>query len=302
MANDQIFITGTSGLAGRYAIDELNQRNFALRILVRNLPQQNLSDQNIYVEGDLAQLKSLEEFCSDNAGIIHYACASLRGRADPEIDIEAMKVLLKNWGRGPFVFISSIDVYGSPQVTDMIEETHALSARMNAYARGKIACEKLLIKAAKTRGRNDFTILRAPWIFAPNLSSKNHIQSRFLDGFKNEIILPGKTKTEWEKNIDSWIDARDLAWIVGEAVKKPLSGAGNTIGGQYNWHEFFSVLKSCAKLTIPITHKPSDEVEHYAAELFGQSCSFSGEKINRYYNFKPRYSLEETLRGAFHAS
>lgn len=295
---NEIFITGSTGIAGGFAVEELNHRGYPLRILIRNISSENKAHLGHYVLGDLIQLDNLNEISRDNAGIVHYACASLRDRADPQIDIDAMKVLLKNWEQGPFVFISSIDVYGSPKTTEVVDESHPLK-HLSAYAMGKIACEELLLQAAKERGRNDFTILRAPWIYAPNLASKNHITSRFLSCFENEIILPGKTQAEWGKYIDCWVDARDLAWLVAESLKNPLGGAGNVIGGHYIWHDFFDTLKSIAKVNNPIVHKDIHEVEEYPASLFGQMTSFSGDKVNQHFKFKPKYNLQTTLQEAF---
>jgi nucleoside-diphosphate-sugar epimerase len=296
---NEIFLTGGTGIAGSFAIPEFIQRNHHLRVVTRKLLNASKIPLLNYVQGDLAKIDDFEKISRTNAGIIHYACASLRNRADPEIDIEAMKILLKNWEKGPFTFISTIDVYGAPQNTDSIDETHILSGRMNSYASGKIACEELLIENAKLRGRNDFSILRAPWIFAPTIASKNHIQNRFLKDFVTEITLPGTTKEEWEKRIDFWVDARDLAWLVAEAFVNPLGGAGNVIGGQFNWHELFSILKTVANINIPIIHKKDNELNSYAIELFGQQCFYSGELVNKHFQFKPRYNLRETLQEAF---
>lgn len=204
----EIFFTGSTGIAGCLAVNELIQRGYSLKLMVRDIPPQNKNIFLDYVQGDLSQIDNLKKISQSNIGIIHYACASLRGRSEPEVDIEAMKILLKNWGEGPFTFISTLDVYGIPKDVEMIDESLVLSGRMNSYAAGKIACEELLVQAAQKRGRNDYTIFRAPWIFAPNLRSKAHILDRFLKGFEKEILLPGITQAEWEKNIDFWIDAQ----------------------------------------------------------------------------------------------
>lgn len=299
MKNQPIFITGTTGLAGGFAIPELNQRNFNLRMMVRQTMEPISSHQNVYAQGDLTDLKQLNKISKNNAGIIHYACASLRGKAPIEVDMEAMKILLSNWDNGPFIFISSLDVYGAPATTDQVNENHPLSGRMNAYAAGKIECEKLLIQHAKQKGRTDYTIFRAPWIFAPSLASKNHMQKRFLDIFSDDIILPGETSSEWKKYMDPWVDARDLAWLVAEAVSRPLGGAGNVVTSLFNWHDFFMIINSITLSKRKIIHKSIGETPTFSAELFGQTAMYSGDKVNQFYAFTPRYTLQDTLREAF---
>jgi nucleoside-diphosphate-sugar epimerase len=258
---------------------------------------------NIYVQGDLSQLDQLKQMSCSNAGIVHYACASLGGKMPQQVDIDAMEILLNNWEEGAFTFISSLDVYGGASDSiSLVNEQHALSGRFGSYAEGKIACEGLLFDAAKQRGREDFTILRAPWIFAPSLASREHIQRRFLKAFEKEIILPGTTQIEWEKYMDVWVDARDLAWLAAESVVKPLGGAGNVVGEHFNWTDFFSIVKTVANLDLPIVHKSIEEVDAYIAELCGQTAKFSGQKVNDYYGFKPKYHQFETLQHAFLSS
>jgi len=304
-ANDEIFITGGTGVAGKFACNELEKRNFSLKILVRKLPTEvKFGFQHHHVQGDLSDLLSLQENSKGNKGIVHYACASLprKGQENPQIDLDAMEVLLKNWENGPFVFISSLDVYGTHPKSAIVDETHPLSGERNPYSAGKISCEEILIEAAKKRGRSDFSIFRAPWIFSPSHASKQHIINRFLMDSKDVISLPGKTQEEWKNLVDSWIDARDLAWLVGESIKMPLGGVGNAIGGQFCWHDFFTELKIAFDLKIPIIHKSHQEVGEYAAELFGQSIVYSGEKVKKYFSFNPRYKLKDTLREAYTAS
>lgn len=296
---NEIFITGSTGIAGGFVAEEINRRGFSLKLLARQIPSTSVGSALNYVQGDLNQLTLLDQLSRDNRGIVHYACASLRGNADPQVDIDAMKILLNNWEHGPFIFISSVDVYGYQRQNKIIDELCPLSGEMNPYSAGKIACETLLIQDAKRRGRNDFTIFRSPWIFAPNAKSKQHIINRFIKIFDNKIFLPGKTKEEYEKYVDCWIDARDLAWLVAESIKKPLGGAGNAIGGEFCWHDFFKNLLLIANLNIPIVHTSIEEADKYAAELFGQHNHFSGSKIAQYFRFKPTYQLNETLRAAF---
>ncbi len=296
---NKIFITGSTGIAGGFAVDELKRRSFSLKLLVRKIPSNPEGSTLNYAQGNLDQLMLIDQLSRSNSGIVHYACASLHGRAEPQVDIDAMKILLKNWEKGPFVFISSVDVYGFQRKSKIIDESCPLSDEMNAYAAGKIACEKLLVDAAKRRGRNDFTIFRAPWIFAPNALSKQHILNRFIKKYDKTILLPGKTKEEYEKYVDCWIDARDLAWLVAESIEKPLGGAGNAIGGEFCWHDFFKELLIISNIDMSMLHTSHEEAGEYATNLFGQFNSFSGLKVSQHFQFNSRYQLYETIKAAF---
>src|SRR5262245_52835971 len=120
---NEIFITGSTGIAGGFAAEELNKRGFSLRLFVRNIPLKAVNNTWNYVQGSLDQLVLLNQLSQNNSGIVHYACASLRGNTNPQVDIDAMNVLLNNWENGPFVFISSVDVYGFQHKNKIIDET-----------------------------------------------------------------------------------------------------------------------------------------------------------------------------------
>jgi nucleoside-diphosphate-sugar epimerase len=302
----EILITGGTGLAGSCAVSELSYRGIPLRVLARSVPPGAAVPGALipgarFCQGDLRPPAALQELAAENSGIVHYACASLREQADPQIDIDAMKALLRTWKHGPLVYISSIDVYGSPSI-HQVPESHPLNGRMGPYAKGKIECERLIIEEARKRSRQDFTIFRAPWIFAPNRRSREHIVSRFLEPFgEGDIVLPGETEMEWEELVDTFVDARDLAWLVAEALKRPLGGAGNVVGATFTWHDFFEQLRRSAGTDRRIVHRARGEVPPFSAELFGQTCSYSGDRVTQHFGFQPRFTLADSLTAAFSA-
>ena len=83
-----------------------------------------------------------------------------------------MKTLLDAWNEGPFVFISSVDVYGYPEWVPVTED-HPLDATYSDYAGGKVHCEALLRQVAGERGRDDFCILRPPHIWGRTRAATN---------------------------------------------------------------------------------------------------------------------------------
>ena len=85
---------------------------------------------------------------------------------------------------------------------------------------------------------------------------------------------------------------------MAEAINNPLGGAGNTIGGEFCWHEFFVQLQQIGYFNMPIIHLPLEQVGVYAAEFFGQHNYFSGNKVSHHFQFKPKHQLSDTLRSA----
>lgn len=165
-------------------------------------------------------------------GVVHTACTFNR----PEVDVAAMEVLLAAWDRGPFVFISSVDVYGFVQDVPVLE-SHPLSGD-GPYARGKIRCEQLLQEAARERGRSDFSILRPPHIWGPTPRTGEQQFSPIYGLLEKvrageTIVAPGATLEKCRQFSDDWIDARELAWVVAECLAHPLGGAANAINSHF---------------------------------------------------------------------
>ena len=159
-------------------------------------------------------------------GIIHTACTFSR----PDVDIAGMVALLEAWGRGPFVFISSVSVYGRSRWLPTTED-HPLDDA-SGYGQGKIRCEALLADAARARQRSDWSVLRPPHIWGPDLRSIAHkaspvgeLYGRSVAGYP--LVLPGATEVEWSTYGDDWVDARELAWAAAECLDRPVSASAD---------------------------------------------------------------------------
>jgi nucleoside-diphosphate-sugar epimerase len=294
-----IFMTGGTGLAGTFALKELVSRGTAVKALTRKAADHSEFPAPVEkVWGDLASPAELRQLAQNNRGIVHYACASIGKRAPIQVDIDAMAALVAKWEHGPFTFISSLDVYGWPKTTE-VDETCPLSGEISEYSQGKIECEKVLTDAARVRGRNDFSILRASWIFSPHARSWTHLLNRFLKARETQIFLPGETEAEWPKFADAFIDARDLAWLAAESLKKPVGGAANALTEKFSWHDLFTHLIKLTGSSSQIVHRKREELSQADQELFGQQYSFSNAKVKAHFGFAPRYHWPETVESAF---
>ena len=228
-----ILITGATGLSGHYVVLELLRRGYAVRGLAREASAAKLQALGMDVAiGDLADPDSLRRACDGVDGIVHAACTF----SDSTVDIAAMQALLDGWQTGPFVFFSSLDVYGY-STAPLIDETTPLDEAHNDYAYGKIVCERMLAATAQRQGRSDWSSLRVPHVWGPHPTARQ----RLLDLVKGDtVLLPGGDKTEWSQYRDAWIDARDLAWLVAECLARPIGGAVNVLAGHFVWHDLFT--------------------------------------------------------------
>src|SRR5262249_8517669 len=197
-----ILVTGATGVVGQFAVQELLRRNIPVRALVRSESASRMFRDHVEIApGDLADLDSIQRANQGVSGVVHAACTF----KDSAIDIAAMRVMLDRSRDLPFVFISTLDVYGITSNNPVTEE-YPLSRSYNDYATGKVVCEELL-QSTKSR----FSILRAPYIWGPHPKARERlINERLRDG--RDIVLPGSSEAEWKQYRDAWIDTRDLAW------------------------------------------------------------------------------------------
>src|SRR5262250_2709418 len=101
-----ILVTGATGLTGQFVVEELLRRGQAVRALCR--PGASAPRGAEIAVGDLRDLDSLAAAARGATGIVHAACTY----TDSAADIAAMRALVGAWREGPFVFLSTLDVYG----------------------------------------------------------------------------------------------------------------------------------------------------------------------------------------------
>ena len=283
-----ILVTGGTGVTGQFVALELVRRGRAVRLLGRG---EVVAPPGVEAaRGDLRDPDSVARAARGTTGIVHLACTY----TDLAADLAAMRALLESWREGPFVFTSTLDVYGL--VSGLVAEDTPLCETFTEYARGKVICERLLGEAAA--GRRDHTILRAPYIWGPHPTARRRLVSpRLAEGLP--IVLPGVDEAEWRTYRDAWVDARDLAAIVAECLARPSGGALNVATGHFGWHDLYVELIRLTGSRSAIVHKPlaaiTDE-ELPKKELFAQTWRFSEERLASHLGPIPRRPFETTVR------
>ncbi len=283
-----ILVTGGTGIVGCAVVRELKGRGESVRILAREKSQamarRMVTDVTV---GDLGEPQSLRRAMEGVGGVVHAACTF----HDHDVDVSAMEVLLDAWDEGPFLFISSVDVYGLVDEVPVTEE-HALNGHW-PYAQGKIRNEQLLIEAARAQGRSDWSILRPPNIWGPNprcLTQRESLAFPLVELARADatVKLPGASLEECRQFGDDWIDARELAWAVAECLEHPLGEAANVINGHFRWYDFATEL-------VRLVGSAS-RVEHGAASegTYAQHWQYSGERLRRRLGFKPWCRWQDT--------
>ena len=286
-----ILVTGGTGMAGSFVVRELQRRGRQVRVLARHESAEIGRALGVeVVPGDLADTESLRRAVAGTSGIIHVARADGR----PEVDIAAMETLLNAWESGPFVFISSVDVYGYATDRPITEDTPLQP--YSAYGAGKVRCEAMLQPAA-IKGRYHFSILRPPHIWGPHPRCRERLVSARIEQGQ-PVVLPGATAEEWSQFGDAWIDTRELAWAAAECLDRPLGGAANIINDHFGWHELYTDLIRLAGSSSPIVHRDlaaigDDELPN--KRFYAQSWRYSNQRIEQQLGFQATRQWQATL-------
>ena len=286
-----ILVTGATGLSGSFVVRELQQRGLAVRALVReaSVPAAQALHAEIVI-GDLADPASLRRACDGVTGIVHTACTF----TNSNVDIAAMQALLDGWRSIPFVYFSSLDVYGLSTASLIVEDT-PLDETYNDYARGKVVSERLLMEAAAAQGRSDFSILRAPHIWAPHPTARKRLAALVQD---ETVLLPGGDESEWSNYRDAWIDARDLAWIVAECLAHPIGGPANVLAGHFVWHDLFAEIIRLIGSPCRLVHKPLTEMsdeERVGRRFYAKSWHYDDRLVRDKLGFQPSKNWQQTV-------
>ncbi|MFF7725224.1 condensation domain-containing protein [Streptomyces sp. NPDC008001] len=246
-ARGTVLVTGGSGGVGAFVLQELAARGRPVRALVRPESAHLVAADGVEVaEGDLADAESLRAAVSGVDAVIHAACTF----TSPEVDVAAMRALLDGWRRGSFVFVSSVDAYGRPSVTDVAEDA-VPEEPLTAYGRAKLDCERMLWEAAGRSGRGGAAAVRAPIVWGPHPRLRDQLRwgatgALFQAARAGEpVVLPAAGAVPASGDPWSgvpWIHAAALARTLVTCAERPPQGTVNAIGGHVGWEEFAGEL------------------------------------------------------------
>ncbi|KOT95030.1 non-ribosomal peptide synthetase/polyketide synthase [Streptomyces sp. NRRL F-5755] len=236
-----VLVTGATGGVGSFVLRELAARGIPVRALARPESAHLLAADGIEVaEGDLSDPDSLRAAAAGADAVIHAACTF----TSPEVDLAAMRAVLDGWRRGAFVFVSSVDAYGQPPVTDVTEETPP-TGPFTAYGRAKLDCERMLLEAAGSGGRGGATVARVPIVWGPHARLRDQLRwgatGQFFQAARGgePIELPARDRGWYGA---PWVHGAALARALVSCVERPSGGVVNTVGGHVDWRDFAAEL------------------------------------------------------------
>lgn len=192
---------------------------------------------------------------------------------------------------GQFVFISSASVYQKPPLNYLITEKTPLENPFWQYARDKIACEKLLMRAFHEK-RFPVTIIRPSLTYGPSQipvlgASWQHpwtIIDRMNKGRK--IIVPGDGSSLWVLTWNADF-AEGLMGLLG--CKDALGEAFHITSDEVlTWNRIITEIYRAIDIEPNMVHIPTDCIVAYNPAKLGtllgdkaNSVVFDNSKIKR---------------------
>ncbi|MFG2881522.1 NAD-dependent epimerase/dehydratase family protein [Streptomyces sp. NPDC048297] len=258
-----VLVTGGSGGVGSFVVRELLARGHRVRVLARPESASVVNSTGAEaVEGDLTRPDSLRGLLREGVdAVVHAACTF----TEPDVDVAAMRALADGWGGGPFVFVSSVDAYGTPSHHD-VREGQATEGAVSDYGRGKADCERVLFAAADRHGiRDQLSVVRVPLVWGPHRRLRDQLRWGALGklyqwGVRGEpILLPEAAGTAHPWSGVPWVGAAALARGLAAMLDRPAGGIVNTVGGHVGWAEFATELVTLLGSESVVRHSSSAE-------------------------------------------
>ena len=294
-----VLVTGAAGMIGTFVVAQLRRLGHPVRLLSRSrtqVPDGDSTDVAVVI-GDLADPAALRRAAEGASGLVHLAATF--GCAD--IDIAATAALAEAWGAdlpGGFVFVSTVDVYGRPRQVPVTEE-HPVDVHYSDYALSKIRGEELLLEQAARHGRNDFTILRPPYVWGPHPYCRWQLRTGAGHALyqavreRRSLLLPGARELESAAYGHAWVDARELAGVICTSLRDAAGGVLNVVSDHFSWVEFYQLLGELSGQRPDIRYGAPEHDFHHVIRRY------SAARLVERLGFVSAYDWRDTLRTVF---
>lgn len=280
----KVALTGATGHVGAALLQELTNRNIAVKTLIRGNDTRTCTGLPVeIIKGDLMDTDALALLMQDCDAVIHCAAViSINGDAKglmQQTNIAGTQKVVDNAllaGIKRFIHISSIHAFKQQPEIDVLDETAApADEKSYAYGRSKYASQQIAL-AANNKNMEVLVInptsIIGPFDFKPSLMGK-----AIIDLYKGRLpfIFNGGF---------NFCDGRDVACAIVNALSMGKPGEIYLTGGE--WH-------SLTELTQVLSKVSSKKVQPFALSLFAGKLGLPFIKLlATATNKEPLYTIE----------
>jgi nucleoside-diphosphate-sugar epimerase len=291
MGNTGIFITGATGSAGSYVVEELARRGIPVTALVR--AETAIAGRRTVV-GDLANLGNAAQAVEAADGIVHMGSPRSFDGDVTHADFEWTGHLIDLWRRGPFIYLSSTTIHGVPQ--GPLNESSPIVTK-NWYDAGKYRNEVQLAAAAEKGTRGPGISLRPALIFSTNgrRHSRHFIGDFFTMCYRHHTAV-FQSEEALETSGGSYIGGEDFGRAVADALTLKVSGPFTLAGDFQTWRTWIETINKYAGAKVEVVVRPGAELRPGEwrpphSRTFLDSSAFKAQT-----GFEPRQSFAELVQ------
>lgn len=291
MGNAGIFITGATGSAGTYVVEELVRRSIPVTALVRR--ETPITGCRTVI-GDLATLNTAAQAAQAADGIVHMASPRSFDGDVTYADFQGTGRLISLWRRGPFIYLSSTTIHGVPE--GPLNESSPIVTK-NWYDAGKYRNEVQLAAAADKGTRGPGISLRPALILSTNgRRHSRHFIGDFVTMCYRHHTAVFQSEEALETTGGSYIGGVDFGRAVADALTMKVSGPFTLAGDFQTWRAWIETINKYVGTTVKILVRPGAELQPGEwrpphSRTFLDSSAFKAQT-----GFEPRQSFEELVQ------
>jgi len=304
MRYKSVLITGGEGYCGSVLVPQMLDMGY--RVTVYDIQYYGyeflpLDHKNLtVVRGDIRDIAKLQPLMSDLDAVLHLACISndtsfeLDEKLSTSVNLDAFEPIVlcaKKAGVKRFIFASSSSVYGISEETD-VKEDHPL-VPLTLYNKYKGLCEPILFK--HTDEKFVGVVYRPATVCGYGPRQRLDVSVNILTNLainKGNITVFGGSQLRPNLHIQ---DYADLCKVLLEASDEKIANEIFNCG--YENMSIMEIAETVKKVVaeefpdkdeIGIEVTPSDDLRSY---------HINSEKVAEVIGFRPKYSVEDAIRG-----
>ncbi|UOQ69970.1 NAD-dependent epimerase/dehydratase family protein [Hymenobacter cellulosilyticus] len=279
----KVLVTGAGGFLGRHLVEQLRQRGYPVRALVRpgvaaTSALAALSSRPIEVwEGDVAQLPTLKGAADGCGAIIHAAAlAQVNPARNPAVWVanltgtENVLQLARQAGISRFVYVGTANVFGFGTKEQPGDETRPYAGRSYGldYMDSKRAATDVVLQAA-AREQLPAVLVHPTFMLGPG-DAKPTSNALLLELYRGK--LPG-----YPPGGKNYVHVRDVAVATVNALTQGWVGESYILGNQnLSYHEAFALMARVLGVAAPRWPIPAG-----LASLYGHFCDLQARLTGR---------------------